>query len=320
MRALVCHRLSDDRSGLACETAWPEPPVPGPGQVTVAVSHAALNFPDLLMLSGGYQAKPALPFIPGTEASGTVVATGVGAEHLADQRVIVGGLGCLAERLTVAVSAVRPVPAGLDDPAAAAFTVGALTAWVGLMARGRLTRGERVLVNGAGGGMGLAAVALAVHEGAHVVAVATTKDRLAAARAAGAQETLLIDRVAPAFDFRDIDIVFDPVGGALAHPSIRTLRRGGRYLIIGFAGGMPPPFPTNRALLKEIEILGVRAGEAGRQDPAAGRGFIAAIDSRAAALRPVIGATLPLERAAEAFAAMAGGKLTGKAVIAIEHS
>ncbi len=318
MRALVCHHLSEDRSGLRYEADWAEPPEPGPGEVTVAITRAALNFPDLLMLSGGYQFRPEVPFIPGTEGCGTVIAAGLGAEGLLGQRVFVGGRGgCFAERTTVAAATVRPVPAGLDDGEAAAFTVGALTAWVGLMTRGRLQRGERVLVTGAGGGMGLAAVALAVHEGAEVVAASSNPDRLELARAAGAHETLLIDRAAPALAARDIDVVFDPVGGALVMPAIRALRRNGRYLIIGFTGGRPAPFPLNRALLKEIEVLGVRAGEFARQDPAAGRRHIAAIDARAAALRPHIGLTVPLAEAADAFAAMAAATLPGKAVIAI---
>ncbi len=317
MRALVCHHLSADRSGLRFEPDWPPPLPPGPGQVTVAVGHAALNFPDVLMLSGGYQAKPAMPFIPGTEAVGRIVAAGPDGIDRIGERVIVGGLGCLAECITVPASAARPVPVGLDDAEAAGFTVGALTAWVGLMTRGRLRAGERVLVTGAGGGMGLAAVALAADAGAHVVAAASSAERLAAAQAAGAHELLLIDRAAPGFDARDIDVVFDPVGGALCHPAMRTLRRGGRYLVIGFAGGMPPPFPLNRALLKEIEVVGVRAGEAGRQAPAAGRAHIAAIDARAAALKPLVGLTVPLEQAEVAFAAMANGTLVGKAIIRI---
>lgn len=287
------------------------------GQVMVAISHAALNFPDLLMLSGGYQYLPELPFVPGTEACGTVIAAGAGAEALLGQRVIVGGRGgCFAERLTLPAAGVRPVPAGLDDEGAAAFTVGALTAWVGLMTRGRLQAGERVLVTGAGGGMGLAAVALAAHEGAHVVAVASSQRRLDLAQAAGAHEAVLIDRAAPQIDLRDIDVVFDPVGGALALPAMRTLRRGGRFLIIGFVGGKTA-VPLNRALIKEIEILGVRAGEFARQDPAAGRLHMAAIDARGAVLRPQIGMRSPLEGVAGLFDAMAAGTLVGKAVVVV---
>ena len=318
MRAIVCHHLAEDRSGLALEPNWPDPAPPGPGEVTVAISHAALNFPDLLMLSGGYQFRPEVPFIPGTEGSGTVITAGPGAEGWLGKRVLLGGRsGCFADRMTLAATGVRAIPDGLDNSQAAAFTVGALTAWVGLMTRGCLRPGERVLVTGAGGGMGLAAVALAVHEGAHVVAIASSDKRLAIAEAAGAHELVRIDRTAPEIAMRDIDIVFDPVGGALALPTIGALRRHGRYLIIGFAGGRSPPFPLNRALLKEIEILGVRAGEFARQDPAAGVRHIAAIDARAAVLRPHIGLIVPLAETAAAFAAMAAGRLAGKAVVAI---
>ena len=319
MRAIVCHTLSADRSGLRFEADWPEPVAPGAGEVTVAIRRAALNYPDLLMLSGGYQYLPALPFVPGTEACGEVIAAGAGAEAMIGQRVIVGGRGgCFAERLTLPMAGVRAVPDGLDDAEAAAFTVGALTAWVGLMTRGRLRAGERVLVTGAGGGMGLAAVALAAHEGAHVVAVASTEARLDAARAAGAHEGVLIDRADPVIGLRDIDVVFDPVGGSAALPALRTLRRNGRFLIIGVVGGKTA-VPLNRALIKEIEILGVRAGEYARQDPAAGRRHMAAIDARAAVLRPQIGMTVPLEGVAGAFDAMAAGTLVGKAVVAVAN-
>jgi NADPH2:quinone reductase len=210
------------------------------------------------------------------------------------------------------------VPAGLDDREAAAFTVGALTAWVGLMVRGRLVAGETVLVTGAGGGMGLAAVALAADAGAHVVALASSPERLAAAMAAGAHEGILIDRTAPRLDRRDIDVVFDPVGGALTLPALRSLRRNGRYLIIGFVGGAVS-VPLNRALLQEIEIIGVRAGEYARRDPAAGPRHLAAIDARAAAIRPAIGAVESLETADRLFAAMAAGTVVGKAVVAVAN-
>lgn len=318
MRAQVCHSLAEDRSGLVLAADWPEPRAPGPGEVMVAISHAGLNFPDLLMLSGGYQFRPELPFIPGTEGCGTVIAAGAGAEALLGRQVMIGARsGLFAERVTVAATQVRPVPGGLTPAQAACFTAGALTAWVGLMVRGRLRPGERVLITGAGGGVGLPAVQLAVREGAHVTAAASSAAKGDLARAAGAHETLLIDRAAPAIDRRDFDLVYDPVGGALAHAGIRALRRGGRYLIIGFVAGRPAPLPLNRVLLKEIEVIGVRAGEQGRQDPAAGRAHIAAIDARAGDLVPHIGLTVPLAEAGAAFAAMAAGGLSGKAVVAI---
>jgi NADPH:quinone reductase len=316
MRALVCHHLADDRSGLHFETVWPDPPAPGPGEVQVAITATALNFPDLLMLSGGYQFRPETPFIPGTEASGTIIATGPGVALAAGARVILGARGgCFAERMTLPATSVRPIPKGLSGPEAAAFTVGALTAWVGLVERGRLRPGEHVLVTGAGGGMGLAAVALAASLGAQVTAIASTTDRLEAARRAGAHHLVEIERSAPTLYVKGIDLVFDPVGGALALPALRTLRRGGRFLIIGFTGGRPAPLPLNRVLLGEIEVIGVRAGEQGRQDPVAGRAHIAAIDGLAHKLRPQIGLTLPLAHGGDAFAAMAAGTLVGKAVL-----
>jgi NADPH2:quinone reductase len=321
MQALVCHHLAEDRSGLRLETAWPDPAPPAAGEVTIGLAAAALNFPDLLMLSGGYQFRPDLPFIPGTEACGRIIAAGPGVPLILGTRVIVGARsGAFAERITVPITQIRPVPEGLGDAEAAAFTVGALTAWVGLVERGRLAAGDHVLVTGASGGMGLAAIALAAALGATVTAVASSPARLEAARAAGAHHLVSIDRAAPAIAAADIDVVFDPVGGAIALPALRTLRRGGRYLIIGFAGGRPPPLPLNRALLKEIELIGVRAGEQGRQDPEAGRRHLTAIDARVAALRPMLGFTTDLAHAADAFAAMATGTLIGKAVVLMNGS
>ena len=320
MRALVCHELSTDRSGTRLETDWPEPHAPAVGEVTVAMTAAALNYPDLLMLSGGYQFKPPLPFVPGVEGAGHIVAVGEEVSgELIGERVVVGARsGCLAERLTLPLAAVRSVPGGLHDAQAAAFTVGALTAWVGLVERGRLHAGERVLVLGAGGGMGWAAVQLARAHGAHVLAATSDPAKAALLSGAGAHEVLTIDRAAPDFTgLKDIDVVFDPVGGTLALPALRILRWGGRYLVIGFTGGAPVQVPLNRLLLKGTEIVGVRAGEAGRQDPDAGTAHIRAIDALAAQgrLTPHIGLTVPLGRADEAFAAMAAGAITGKAVV-----
>ncbi|WP_448580630.1 zinc-binding dehydrogenase [Thermaurantiacus sp.] len=299
----------------------PEPPAPGPGDVTLQMAAVALNYPDLLMLSGGYQYRPELPFTPGMEGVGRILAAGEGvAADLLGARMLVGARsGLLAERVTLPLAALRPAPETLSDAEAAAFTVGALTAWVGLVERGRLTEGERLLVLGAGGGMGLAAVALGAARGAQVTALASTPAKLDLARAAGAHEAGLVDRAAPDLSaFKDrFDLVFDPVGGSLFLPALSTLGWKGRYLVIGFVGGPPPRVPLNRLLLKGIEIVGVRAGEAGRRDPAAGRRHQAAIDRLAqeGKLRPAIGLEVPLGEAVCAFRAMAEGTLPGKAVI-----
>lgn len=318
MRAAVCSALSPDLSGLALHADWPDPPAPGPAEVLVAVSHASLNFPDYLMLQGGYQYRPDLPFIPGTEGSGTVIAAGPGAEAWVGNAVMLGARsGLMAERITLPARGLRAVPAGLSMAEAAAFTVGALTAWVGLVERGRLQPGERVLVTGAGGGMGRAAVQLAAHLGAHVVALASSEARLQLAREAGAHEAHLVDRENPQIPVKDIDLVFDPVAGPLVLPLVKCLRRGGRYAIIGFVGGRGDKVPLNRLLLKEISLIGVRAGEQGRQDPAAGVRHIREIDARAAHLKPHIGLELPLAEVHAAFAAMGAGRIDGKCVIRV---
>lgn len=318
MRAAVCHFLAPDRSGLHVETGWPEPPAPGAGEVTVAMTHAGLNFPDLLMLSGGYQFRPDLPFVPGVEGAGHIIAVGEDVSgELIGERVIVGARsGCLAERLTLPLSAVRSVPGGLHDAAAAGFTVAALTAWVGLVERGRFQANERVLVCGAGGGMGWAAVQLVLAHGGQAIAATSDAAKGDLLRGLGA-EVVIVDRAAPVFEARDIDIVFDPVGSALTLPAMRTLRWGGRHLMIGFSGGDIPRLPLNRVLLKGIEVVGVRAGEAGRQDAEAGVAHIRAIDALADRLTPHIGLTVTLENVEQAFAAMASGRVTGKAVVAL---
>jgi NADPH2:quinone reductase len=299
----------------------PPPAAPGPGEATIAMLATGLNYPDLLMLSGGYQYRPALPFTPGMEGVGRIVALGEGlAADLLGARVLVGGrTGLLAEQVTVPLTQLRPAPETLDDEEAAGFTTGALTAFVGLVERGRLGAGERLLVLGAGGGMGLAAVSLGAALGAEVTAAASSPRKLAAARAAGAQATLLVDRDAPKLaGVRDrFDVVFDPVGGALVLPALSAMRWGGRYLVIGFVGGPPVRLPLNRVLLKGVEVVGVRAGEAGRRDPQAGRRHIAAIDqlAREGRLRPHVGLVVPFDRAPEALEAMAAGTLVGKAVV-----
>jgi NADPH2:quinone reductase len=319
MRAWVVEELSGLDALRLVER--PEPAAPAAGEAMVEMIAAGLNYPDLLMLSGGYQYRPALPFTPGMEGVGRIVAVGEGVSaDLLGARMLVGGrTGLLAERVTLPLASLRPAPETLSDEEAAGFSVGALTAFVALSTRGRLRPGERLLVLGAGGGMGLAAVSVGRALGAHVVAAASTQDKLAAASRAGAHETVLLDRAAPDLAaFRDsMDLVFDPVGGPVVLPALATLRWGGRYLVIGFVAGPPVSVAFNRLLLKGISIVGVRAGEAGRQDPAAGRAHIHAIDRLADAgqLPVIVGATHPLADARVAFAAMADGSLVGKAII-----
>lgn len=301
----------------------PDPAPPGPGEVTVAVSAVGLNYPDLLMLSGGYQYRPPLPFTPGMEGVGRIAAVGEGVSgDLLGHRLLLGGrTGLLAEQVTMPLSALREVPEALDDPEAAGFTTGALTAWVALVPRGRLQPGEHVLVLGAGGGMGLAAVSMAKALGARVTAAASSDAKLAAAERAGADALLRLDRAAPDLSALKgaVDLLFDPVGGPAVLPALKTLRWGGRYLVIGFVAGAPERVPTNLALLKGIEILGVRAGEAGRQDPALGRRAMHEIDRIAGQghLRPIVGLQVPFADAPRAFRAMQDGSLVGKAVVRI---
>ena len=301
----------------------PDPAPPGPGEVTVAVSAVGLNYPDLLMLSGGYQYRPPLPFTPGMEGVGRIAAVGEGVSgDLLGHRLLLGGrTGLLAEQVTMPLSALREVPEALDDSEAAGFTTGALTAWVALVPRGRLQPGEHVLVLGAGGGMGLAAVSMAKALGARVTAAASSDAKLDAAKRAGADALLRLDRAAPDLSALKgaVDLLFDPVGGPAVLPALKTLRWGGRYLVIGFVAGAPERVPTNLALLKGIEILGVRAGEAGRQDPALGRRAMHEIDRIAGQghLRPIVGLQVPFADAPRAFRAMQDGSLVGKAVVRI---
>ncbi|MBS3961662.1 MAG: zinc-binding dehydrogenase [Sandarakinorhabdus sp.] len=321
MRAWVVEQLNGIGGMRLADV--PDAPAPGPGEATVAMTAVGLNYPDLLMLSGGYQFRPELPFTPGMEGVGRITAVGEGVvADLLGRRMLVGArTGLLAEAVTLPLINMRPVPDALGDAEAAAFTTGALTAWVSLMVRGRLKAGEHLMVLGAGGGMGLAAVALGAALGAEVTAVASTPQKRAAALAAGASCALDMDRSAPdlAALRNSVDVVFDPVGGPAVLPALQTLRWGGRYLVIGFVAGRPVAVPTNLALLRGVELIGVRAGETGRQDPAAGRAHIAAIDRLAGEgrLRPLIGLEVPFEEAPRAFHAMNGGSLVGKAVVGI---
>ena len=327
--ALVCHTLSDDLSGVSLERI--AVPSPGPGQALVQIAAASVNFPDLLMTRGGYQFKPALPFVPGLEAAGRIVALGEALPdaptaapplRLGDRVLVHGKTGGFAQYACVALDALRPTPSALDDAQAAAFQAAATTAYVALVRRGALQAGETLLVHGATGGVGWAAVQLGKHLGARVIATGSRPDKLARLREIEGVETIdlgagLRDQVLEMTGGRGADLIFDPVGGDVFDASVRCIAWGGRLLVVGFAAGRIPQLAMNLPLIKGFSIVGVRAGEYGRRDPVRGAQNLQAIDALAEAgvFRPYIGTRFALTEALEALAVLARREVLGKVVI-----
>lgn len=321
MHALVCERLSPDLSGLALREL--AAPALEPNQVRVAIRAAALNFPDLLMTRGEYQHKPALPFIPGMEGSGVVAQVGRDAGPWREGDAVSFNVrsGALASEIMVDAGQLRRLPEGLSFEEGAAYGVTGLTAWVALHCCGRLQAGERLLVHGVRGGVGWACVQLGRHLGAEVMATATQPARLAEWAAQGVAvlpaDASLPERVKALTGGDGVDVVADPVGGALFDHSLRCLGWGGRLLVLGFASGQFPTLAVNYALIKGLSIIGVRAGEYGRRHPQQAEPNRAAVDELAAAgvLRPPIGARFALSDAAQALAALAARSVVGKIVV-----
>ncbi|HMO44692.1 MAG TPA: NADPH:quinone oxidoreductase family protein [Rubrivivax sp.] len=324
-KAWVCHELSDDLSGLRLSD-WPLPDC-GPQDVRLRVRAAALNFPDLLMAQGKYQHKPPLPFVAGMECAGEVQAVGAAVQGIrpGDRLCFNGRGGAFTEQLVAPAQLLRPLPAGMDFAEGAAYGVTAVTAWVALVRRGALQRGETLLVHGASGGTGLAAVQLGHYLGARVIATGSSAHKLQAARAAGAEQLLLLregaaglaDEVKQLTGGRGADVVFDPVGGELFDASTHCTAWGGRLLVIGFASGRIGMLPSNLALIKGFAVIGVRAGEYGRRDPQRGEENRRAVEALAARglFRPHIGARLPFAQAKDAYRAMAERRAAGKIVL-----
>ena len=271
MRALQVTRLSEVFEG--CEIVTAPVPQPKTGEALVRVRAAALGFPQLLMTSGGYQHKPDLPFIFGGDWAGEVVSNGEGANQAIGARVIGGGFtGAFAEYASMRVQALTPMPESASFEEAAAFPSAYLTAHVSLVHAGHLQAGEWVLVLGAGGGVGLAAVDLARSLGANIIAGASSQAKRAAIKAY-CPEAHVIDSSA---SFKDqvreisgggVDVVYDPVGGSAFADAFSSLNFAGRLLVIGFASGEIPTLSVNRALIKHISVIGVRAGEYSRRFP-----------------------------------------------------
>ncbi|HKY92610.1 MAG TPA: NADPH:quinone oxidoreductase family protein [Nevskiaceae bacterium] len=322
-RAWQCDQVTDDVSGLRLREV--QRAAVGPRDVRIAVHAAGVNFPDRLMAQGNYQHRPPLPFVPGLEGAGEILEAGrsAGPWRPGDRVCFQERLGAFAEEIVLPVESVRPIPQGLTMDEAACFTVTAMTAWVALVVRARLEEGETLLVHGARGGVGQACVQLGRHLGAQVIASASRPESLSALAAAGVK---VVDasgsfrgEVMALTHQRGADVIADPVGGDVFDESVRCIAWGGRLLVLGFASGRIPSLAANRALLKGFSLMGVRAGEYARRDPAAGRDAREGIDRLAfeGVMRPTIGLRVPFERAPEALVALDQRAFTGKIVIAV---
>ena len=325
----VCSNLSDDLSGLS----FKEIPIEKVSKnfVKIDIKAASLNFPDLLMTQGKYQNKPELPFALGMEGSGVISQMGSDVKNykIGDEVMFGGwGHGAIAKSIVVSESMISLKPESYSFEEAAAFKTAYLTAYVGLIRRGQLQRGETLLVHGASGGVGMAAVQLGKLYGAKVIATGTSDEKLEIVKTWGADEVLNIfenekvsfkDRVKDLTNGKGADVIYDPVGGEVFDQSIRCINWGGRLLIIGFAGGTIPTLPVNYPLIKGFSVVGVRAGEFGRRDPVLGKENIDIINSLANEdkVRPHICKVFVFKDSKEALDYLENRELIGKVVIRI---
>ncbi len=272
MKAVLCKAYGPPESLVLEEV--PEPAC-GPGQVRIGVQAVGINFPDCLMIEGKYQFKPEFPFSPGGELSGTVLEVGSGVTGVAvgDRVSGGGGHGGLAEQIVLPATGLRPIPDGMDMVTAAAWGTTYGTSYHALKQRAELAPGETLLVLGAGGGVGLAAVELGHAMGARVIAAASSREKLDAAQAAGADQCIdysdgeLKEKVKALTDGNGADVIYDPVGGPLFDQCMRCINWKGRVLIVGFVGGDIPKVPTNLILLKGCQVVGVFYGSFATREP-----------------------------------------------------
>jgi len=310
---------------------WKELPTPkpGPGEVLIAIEAASLNFPDLLIVQNKYQMKPALPFVPGSEYAGTVQAVGEGVKHLrVGQKVAcLSGTGGFGTHTLAPAALCMPLPEGFPAVDAAAFIMIYATSWHALMDRAALKAGETVLVLGAAGGVGTAAIQLAKAAGARVIAAASSDDKCALCREIGADETINYSVHTPDGGLRDEikrltggkgpDVVYDPVGGAFAEPVFRSIAWRGRYLVVGFASGPIPSLPLNLALLKGASIVGVFWGDFAKREPQANAAMMQTLAGLygTGKIKPMIDRTLPMKELVQAYAVMGSRSVKGKLVL-----
>ena len=322
MKAVVCEAFGGPEVLALREV--PDPSLPGAGEVQVRIRARGAQYVDVLMLAGKYQFRPEPPFIPGSEAAGDVVAIGpevtrfnVGERVMSRHR-----LGAFAELGNASAENCDAIPAGLSLEEAAVFRGAYSTAYHALLQRGRLKEGDRVLIHGAAGGIGIPAIQIAKLFGAEVIATASTDEKRAVCRAEGAAHAIdyqggFRDKVMELTGGRGVDIIYDPVNGPTFEESLRCLAWGGRILILGFLGGAPALARTNYLLIKGIEAIGVRIGGLNEAHPE-----IAAANTKTllelagqGKLKPRIWQRLPLSRAAEAVQALIDRKVIGKVVL-----
>ena len=322
MRVLAVEALEDNYEGCRV-TAWPIPE-PAPGELLIRIRAGALGFPDLLMTRGGYQHKPELPFVPGGDMAGDVVALGEGVTGFSvGDRVVGGGLGgAFAEYGTYPASRARKIPAHLGYAEAASVGSAYLTAYVSLVRRANIQPGEWLLVHGAAGGVGLAAVDLGKHLGAKVIAAASSDEKLEVIKKAYEPDALINSSTGFRDKVKEItgggaDVIFDPVGGDVFDESVRCIAFDGRLLVIGFASGRIPTIGANMPLIKGFSVVGVRAGEYGRRFPEKGKENIEAVWKLVAekAIKPHAHKIYALDDWRDAFAEMDQRRVVGRVII-----
>lgn len=322
MKALMCTEIGSLDKLSVQEVPSPRP---GPGQVVIDVKASSLNFPDALMVKGMYQVKPPLPFSPGAELAGIVKEVGDNVRNVKVGDRVVGfcGHGGFAEECLAPADRLMPLPPSMDFDVGAAFGLTYCTSLHGLQECGKLKSGETLLVLGAAGGVGIAAVEIGKIMGARVIAAASSDDKLDVCKQAGADATInyvkddLRQKLKELAGDKGVDVVYDPVGGPYSEPALRATAWGGRFLVVGFAAGEIPKIPLNLALLRERAIIGVYWGDWTRQDPA---GHVRNIMQLAkwhseGKIKPVISERVSLRDTAAAMQRLTDRKVTGKVVI-----
>lgn len=322
MKAWIC----DNPTGVEALTWQERPtPAPGPGEVRVRIEAASLNFPDLLIVQNKYQIKPPLPFVPGAEFAGVIEAIGEKVQGLQVGQAIacLAGTGGFATHALAPAALCLPLPEGFSAVDAAAFIMTYATSHHALLDRGQLQAGETVLILGAAGGVGTAAIQIAKAAGARVIAAASTDDKCELCRQIGADETVnysrdnLRDSLKALTQGRGPDVIYDPVGGDLAEPAFRSIAWRGRYLVIGFAGGPIPALPLNLPLLKGASLVGVFWGDFAKREPQANAAMMKELVGwyMQGKIKPVIDMTMPMADLPQAYARMGSRAVRGKLVL-----